>query len=166
MTFIGEAESHQAHNIAAYRVGRERRAIDARTIRSVRSDIIVKYFVSPLYKSYPSKRYFFPRYIFFSFVFHPFLSFSFSLFSPFFNFFFFVRSRLVVVLIRTVNLIDRSPAAAGNSIRPGRTIFIHQREFHQRRYSNVWNTVLKTGWKKKKKNCAKRALEKRGFDIF
>lgn len=31
MTFIGEAESHQAHNIAAYRS--KRSAIDARTIR-------------------------------------------------------------------------------------------------------------------------------------
>lgn len=136
MTFIGEAESHQAHNIAAYRVGRERRAIDARTIRSVRSDIIVKYFVSPLYKSYPSKRYFFPRYIFFPSFFIRSSLFLFRSFLLFFIFFF-VRSRLVVVLIRTVNLIDRSPAAAGNSIRPGRTIFIHQREFHQRRYSNV-----------------------------
>ena len=33
MTFIGEAESHQAHNIAAYRVRSKRSAIDARTIR-------------------------------------------------------------------------------------------------------------------------------------
>ena len=137
MTFIGEAESHQAHNIAAYRVGsRERRAIDARTIRSVHGDIIVKYFVSPLYKSHPSKLSVFPSCLSFffllflcsppfsllSFLFFVSLSFpSFQKFSPFSTFcllffsffsflFFFIRSTSVVVSIRTVNLIDRSLA--------------------------------------------------------